>query len=162
MLTPLGLSADATWWTDCVPYFFIRTAGDTGRSQQGNVMRDVYDPFRRRRRLPQAMLPPRPSDAGMFTHTLPHEGARLKHEMAESAPTKLLITLGEVPAHVLTAIADEVKGPPAQRLSLRASYGQEGSITIRDVTAPWLALIHPGNMVAAWRARHQGWVAELR
>jgi hypothetical protein len=102
VLRPLGVEAEQTYFTDCLPTYFIKSGNNT----QATAIRDRYEPFAvaQRPRLPQADLPGRPSTTELVRLAVAEEGPTLRAQIAEAA-APIIVTLGQEAADVLARIA---------------------------------------------------------
>lgn len=151
VLTPLGVSPEQVYFTDCLPTYFVKT----GPGSQGARIRDVYDPFAANDGGPLAPadLPTRPTPRALVARSVAQERAVLLEQLAESAaPT--IVTLGQEAADVLTAIT----GHTRVVLDTGPDYGRRRPLRTDAGQANWLALTHPGNRTAAWADRHRQWM----
>lgn len=149
VLTPLSIDPDRTWFTDCLPYYFVKK----GRGSQGDRIAEVYQPFAAQHGLPPADLPSRPAASGLVRRTLTEEKEDLTRQFAEARAPRV-VTLGQEAADVLTGLAG------VERVVLRAdaSYGTPRSVTVGGTKLEWLPLTHPGNRTPAWREQHKQWM----
>jgi hypothetical protein len=159
VLKPMGITAQDTWFTDCIPWFFIKSS--TSRPQQAEVIQRVYEPVARELGLGFARLPARPNPEDLVDITLREEGARLKTEIAESR-TSLLVTLGEEPRRVMCSLAEDVGGSPRAALKVGPEYGRRGWLRVDGRRTDWYALTHPGNRSSQWAEARDGWEARMR
>jgi hypothetical protein len=150
VLEPLGVDPAAVWFTDAITTFHVKYAAGGQRPQQGDRLREVYDPFAQWRGRAPATLPPRPSPAQLVDRAVAEDGERLLAELAHAdAPT--VVTLGEEARRVLQRLADHAEGPPAQPLR-PDTHGLPGRVRVGGVERGWLALTHPGNRSLRWAA----------
>ena len=149
VLEPLGVSADAVHFTDCLPTYFVKS----GRISQAQVLAEVYGPFAAAQDLPVADLPPRPSASQLVSRAVEEEGANLHEQLCE-ADAPAIVTLGQEAADVLAVLtrADRVVLTPDD------TYGRERVITVDGRKLGWTALIHPGNRGEVWQRSHARWV----
>ncbi len=130
VLAPMGIAREATWFTDAVDRFFVKSGGWV--RQQAEAMAEAYAPFADRAALPPASLPSRPSASELIRTALQDHRERLLTELAEAAPP-LAVTLGEEARQVLLGLVDDAQGPPTQPLDSRrlggnaaGEYGEAG------------------------------------
>lgn len=165
VLAPLEVGADATWFTDAVDRYFVKSGGL--RRQQSEAIAADYAPFAAHAGLPAAVLPARPSVADLVALAATEHQARLRHELQEArAPT--VVTLGEEARRVFHAIADESSGQPTLPLDGRqlagkagSVYGKAGEARVGSHRMVWRALVHPGQRSATWTALHDRWIERL-
>lgn len=159
ILDPLGLAAEDVWFSDLLPWFFVKKrAGENQPRQQLDVIDEVYAPFAARAGLPPANLPLRPSIPKLCSYVLEHRREHLRNELLESG-ARVLITLGEEPRSVVERISDRVGGRVTTRLSsTMREYEHAGWADIAGRRLEWWALKHPGQRSPAWMALHQRWV----
>jgi hypothetical protein len=151
VLGPLGIAVDATWFTDCVNTYFVKT----GTRSQGAAWGTRFAPFAAAAGLPGPSIPRRPTVSGLVEAAVTDHAQRLRGELDESN-SPLVVTLGEEARQVLAAIADDSAGPPTQPLTrdTTRNYGQPGTITMFGQQRNWIALVHPGQRDTQWRAIH--------
>ncbi|MFA9430023.1 hypothetical protein [Egicoccus sp. AB-alg2] len=159
VLGPLGVDPCRTMFTDLVPRFFVKT-GTGGRAEQGDRIRDVYEPFARLVGLPPANLPARPAQRQLVSGVVTEERNRLRNELA-AAGASVIVTLGSEAREALRQIVDDADGVPARDLR-RDNYGEPGTLRIGRYRARWYALTHPGNRSPAWREVHAQWEQTVR
>jgi len=163
VLGPLGISAESTWFSDCVNTFFVKS----GKGSQGDAWRERYAPFAAAAGCSDATIPQRPSANELVTLAIEHHVDRLRAELLASN-TPRVVTLGEEARRVLAEITDESSGAPMQELTLQSDapigdlYGQKGRVHIGHWTASWMALVHPGQRSADWAAIHAAWIDRQR
>lgn len=171
VLDPLGVTSEQTWFTDAVNTFFVKKGASGSRggkpvNQQADVLATVYTPFATRVEcLEPATLPPRPSAAKLVDLAKREHRDRLRNELAEAQPSRV-VTLGEEARAVLACVVDDpASGPPTTPLagadSVRADYGRPGEVHIGDWSAEWYALIHPGNRDPRWTSLHKEWIERV-
>lgn len=164
VLSPLGIAADETWFTDAVDRFFVKR-GSRARPEQGDVIDAVYTPFAHRVGLPAASLPTRPNPSDLIRLAVTEHRDRLLSDIAASE-TSVVVTLGEEARRVLADIADHAEGPPTVALESRTgqtdAYGEPGQIRVAGRSAAWFAVTHPGNRSQAWRELHDLWISRRR
>lgn len=150
VLEPLGVRPGRTYFTDCLPFYFMKS----GKGSQGQRIADVYQPFAAEHGLPSAHLPPRPKPADLIQRTINEESDELRQQIKDAGSARI-VTLGQEAADVLAAVAEV--GP----VELRAdeAYGAPLAVIVGDARLEWLPLTHPGNRTPAWRVRHQQWAA---
>lgn len=163
ILEPLGVEPGEVWFSDLVPWFFVkRQGGESRRRQQFEAINQDYAPFATRHGLPAATLPLRPTLARLSSYAVEHRRDVLRRELVESG-TRVLITLGEEPRFVVERIADRVCGRVTQTLTARMTgYEDSGSLTIDGREIEWWALKHPGQRRTDWAALHQRWIDRRR
>lgn len=159
VLKPLGFDAKATWFTDALPWFFVKRSGSSTKREQGDVLDDIYEPFAAAAGLPSADLSSRPSRSQLVTMATTTERRRLREELAESGASSV-VTLGEEARRVLVGIADEADGLPTRPLHAKA-YGDRGRVRVGNHAAEWYALVHPGNRSAKWRQARDLWKSHV-
>jgi uracil-DNA glycosylase len=150
ILTPLGTTADRTYFTDCLPYYFLKS----GTRSQGHRISTIYQPFAAAHQLSQAELPHRPRPQDLVARTLAEEAPTLRDQLHESGARRV-VTLGQEAADAFAAIF----ATEPVRLRPDHTYGNHRSVTIANRRIDWLPLTHPGNRTPAWRIRHQQWTA---
>lgn len=167
VLEPLQIRPAETWFTDAVDQFFIKRGAAKTRGQ-ADVIRSIYDPFAAQVGLQPASLPIRPSPSALVRLASTEHRERLRSEFVAAAPA-VVITLGEEARLVLQAIADSASGRPLDRLAsarfdgaATGEYGEAGRVAVGEVSAPWHALVHPGQRATAWRQIHDAWVDRRR
>ena len=167
VLEPLGIDADATWFSDVVDRFFVKS-GNARRREQADAIAADYAPFAVAARLPEARLPSRPSTDELVEVALTEHAARLRAELAQ-AQAPVVVTLGEEARRVLLGFADAVTGPPTMplegrrfRASAAATYGEAGSVSLGNVQAHWYAVVHPGQHSPTWTELHDAWMDRRR
>jgi hypothetical protein len=153
ILTPLRTVPERTYFTDCLPYYFVKAGADS----QGQRIDEVYQPFALTHGLPAANLPARPSERELVSRTVLHEADTLRHQLQESG-TDHIVTLGQEAADVFAAVS----GAPPVHLRPDATYGLPRTAVIDGRRLTWLALTHPGNRILIWRTRHTQWSAGCR
>lgn len=148
VLRPLGVAAEQTYFTDCLPAYVVKN----GASSQQAAIDDVYAPFARDHGLPEADLPPRPTTTSLVATSVELEAAELRGQIAAAkAPT--IVTLGQEAADVLACLAG------VDRVALKPDgYGRDRPVEVADSSMRWWPLVHPGNRDAGWRKAHQAWV----
>lgn len=159
VLEPMGVGTNETWFTDCIPWFFVKSS--TGRPQQAQVIQDVYEPIAKELKLEPATLPARPAPSELVEITVRDEAARLRSEITESRAS-LLVTLGEEPRRVMCALGEEVGGPPSTQLKIGPEYGRRGWLRVDGRRLDWYAVTHPGNRSSRWTATRDQWEARIR
>lgn len=164
VLTPLNLDAAKVWYSDVVPWYFVkRSRSHGGRREQGDAIDTEYAPLvARDPRLAAACLPTRPSPRHLVRWASAQRRATLRKEILESeAP--LLVTVGEEARLVAAGIADHVEGAPTHPLCVTMQgYGELGAISILRRRVHWLALRHPAQHRAQWDEMHCRWVESVR
>ncbi|ODU27941.1 MAG: hypothetical protein ABS80_02985 [Pseudonocardia sp. SCN 72-51] len=151
ILRPLGVAPGRTWFTDCLPYYFVKQ----GSGSQGDRIAEVYQPFAALHGLPPADIPPRPKPAKLVRRALAEELDDLIRQFTEARAPRV-VTLGQEAADVLTGLAD------TERVVLRAdaSYGTPRPVTVGGTEVDWLPLTHPGNHTPVWNERHEEWTTD--
>jgi hypothetical protein len=153
VLNPLGVHPQETYFTDCLPTYFIKS----GPHSQSARIRTVYDPFAAASggRLSPADLPARPTPRELVGRAVLEERDLLLAQLAESgAPA--VVTLGQEAADVLAAITDS----PPITLVHDDTYGQPRSLNTAGRRVDWLALVHPGNRATSWASQHRTWMTQ--
>jgi hypothetical protein len=150
VLRPLRIPAERTYFTDCLPYYFVKTSPGS----QGHRIDHVYQPFATAHGLPQANLPHRPPIRELVRRAIADETVNLQDQFRESG-ADTVVTLGEEAAAVFAAIVG-VK-PPTLRPG--TTYGQPRPARINGRRIDWIPLTHPGNRAPTWRSRHAEWAA---
>lgn len=153
VLTPLGVVPDRTYFTDCLPYYFVKS----GHGSQGHRMAAVYQPFAAEHDLPPADLPPRPKPADLVHRTVTEEADELRQQINEAGAAQI-VTLGQEAADAFAGIA----GVDPVELRPDEAYGAPRPAAIGETHVEWLPLTHPGNRTPTWRTRHKQWVARLK
>lgn len=163
ILDPLGVDPADVWFSDLVPWFFVKKrAGTSQPRQQLDAINEDYAPFAARVGLPAAHLPARLSEAKLTAYAVENRRDHLRRELLES-DTRVLITLGEEPRHVIERIADRVAGRVTSPLTAAmARYEDAGALTIEGREIEWWALKHPGQRKAEWMSLHQRWIERRR
>jgi uracil-DNA glycosylase len=148
ILTPLGITGEQTYFTDCLPYYFVKS----GTGSQGQRISAVYQPFAAAHGLPRAELPYRPRPHELIARTIADEASTLRHQLHESGAAHV-VTLGQEAADAFAAIF------ATEQVLLRPdhTYGHHRPVIIADRRIDWLPLTHPGNRTPTWRARHTRW-----
>lgn len=159
VIAPLNVDPSRVWFTDCIPYFFIKSSNE--QAQQAEVIRDIYEPIAAELKLGSATLPPRPSPASLVRETIDAQGKRLRSEIEESA-APVVVTLGEEARLVMHELADECAGPSTRRLQSGDGYGDPGSATFGGQESIWYALSHPGNRSSTWTTARSEWVSKVQ
>ena len=167
VLAPLGMAAEATWFSDVVDRFFVKS-GNARRREQADAINADYAPFAVEAGLPEARLPSRPGTEELIQLGLAEHSQRLREELTQ-ARAPVVVTLGEEARRVLQGIADSAGGPPALPLEGRrltgdagATYGEAGTVTLGDIDAQWYALVHPGQRSPVWTGLHDAWIKRRR
>jgi hypothetical protein len=174
VLKPLGKSPASTWFTDAVPWFFVKRAPKTSAkipsppSQQADVLDDVYTRLvvhlaKRGGHLPKWDLPSRPSIA-QLVDAASDRSAELRDEVLASRAATL-ITLGEEARRVATKLADEPGNVSSIPLSLAMSnddYATKRELMIGDQKVNWWALRHPGSRDRRWQDKDEAWRESAR
>jgi hypothetical protein len=176
-LDPLGLQPNQVTFTDVYPVFMVKgsTSGSGGGPrQQGDAIREEYDPIASALGFPASSLPPRLSKAQLPRRAAEDFGEQLVQDLAATA-APLVITLGEEPWQTLALLDAVHLEPPADRIVdlYGAAYGQRGRLRIGGYEAEWLPLVHPGllrsdtgtpppdgstsHTTAGWNALHHHW-----
>lgn len=152
VLSPLKVSPDKAWFTDAIPWYFVKT----GARQQGSAITERYGPFAKSRGLPPTELPERPKARELVDLAVRSQAVRIRREILESE-AGLVVTLGQEAWDTLVGVANNPK-PPGDRLTSLA-YGKRGTIEIDGRKLEWLPLAHPGivRQSKAWREAHQAW-----
>lgn len=150
-LKPLTIDAKTVWFTDALPWYFLKQESDQAKAQA------LYNKVAAELGHQPSDLPARPPIAQLVEEAVSTRRDALRAELLESeAP--LVITLGEEARLVAAGIADAVDGPPANELALDASdYGRAGSLTIDGNAIAWRALKHPGQHHRDWVNKHDTW-----
>lgn len=152
-LKPLKIDSKAVWFTDALPWYFVKDDAD-GQAKAQALYNKVAVELGRQ----PSDLPTRPSVAQLVEEAVTTRRGALRAELLESeAP--LVITLGEEARLVAAGIADTVDGPPANELAIDLSdYGRAGSLTIDGTAVAWRALKHPGQHHPDWVNKHESWM----
>lgn len=152
VLVPLGVSPDRTWFTDCLPTYFVKA----GKGSQGERIRSVYDEFAASHAaLRPADLPKRPAPSVLVERAIRNEGAGLLGEIRRSGAARI-VTLGQEAADVLAEIAELDR----VQLDCGASYGTARPLAVDHQSFDWIPLTHPGNRTSRWVERHARWAAD--
>lgn len=150
VLRPLGVSVEATYFTDCLPYYFVKS----GAGSQGARIAEVYVPFAEVNGLPVAELPPRPTEKVLVRRTLDEESGELGDQLVGSGAARV-VTLGQEAADVFAVLT----GSENVLLKQDLGYGTWVAVHFQGRRFDWLPLTHPGNRNQAWKGRHQRWIA---
>lgn len=153
VLAPLGVSPERTYFTDCLPYYFVKG----GEGSQRARIDEVYRPFAIEHSLPAWDLPPRPDKDQLVARSLAEEADVLGAQIAESGASRI-VTLGQEAADVLAgcfAVARVLLRPDA-------GYGVPRPLARAGRATDWIPLTHPGNRTPVWTGRHRRWAAEAR
>lgn len=164
VLEPLGLDPAEVWFSDAVPWYFVKRAGARAKKrEQGDAIDEDYAPLAARDgRVPAASIPTRPSTSTLIRYAIEERRDALRAEILESE-TPLLVTLGEEARQVVAGIADRIDGGPCEPLrATMVGYAKRGSLLVRERRVEWLALRHPGQRNKDWRKLHEAWIATLR
>jgi uracil-DNA glycosylase len=151
ILTPLGVAPEKTYFTDCLPYYFVKS----GKGSQGQRINEVYQPFATAHHLPSADLPARPAVNDMVRRTVADEAGTLLEQLHESMADQV-VTLGQEAADAFAKIV----GADPVELRPDGTYGTPRSVSIADRRIDWVPLTHPGNRNPAWRTRHARWASD--
>lgn len=161
ILEPLGISPGDVWFSDLVPWFFIKKGSITRRAQF-EAIRDEYAPFAARVGLPAANLPLRLTAPSLCRYSIEQRADHLRRELLES-DARVLVTLGEEPRYVVERIADSVGGRVTRPLkATMTDYEQAGALEVDGREIEWWALKHPGQRDPEWRATHRRWIERRR
>jgi hypothetical protein len=151
VLNRLDVSQDATWFSDCVPLFFVKR----GRGSQGAALDSVYDKIAQDLGFERSDLPPRPPASALVAEAVSSQRERLRSEiLASGAP--IVVTLGEEARHVLVQVCDASSGDGIKKLN-RDMYGGRGLVSIDETQRDWFALKHPGQRSEDWAKTHANW-----
>ncbi|HEX5656148.1 MAG TPA: hypothetical protein VFX59_03095 [Polyangiales bacterium] len=158
-LTPLGLSPGSVTFTDVYPVFVVKSASGAKR-EQGDAIREEYDPLASLMGFQSCTLPPRPSERELPKLAAERFGARLLDDLT-SADSSLVITLGREVWNTLVRIPQLRAQPPVTEFDALKSdhYGAVGSLWINARRVDWLPLVHPGLLgrVSDWETLHAAW-----
>jgi hypothetical protein len=150
VLEPLSVAAAATFFTDCLPCYFVKR----GPGSQGDRIDEVYRPFAGRVGIAAPDIPTHPREAELVKRSIRDEGADLVNQLSSSGAGRI-VTLGQESADVLATLG----GVERRALRPDAEYGSPRTIQIEGESFDWLPLTHPGNQSPVWRTRHQAWMA---
>jgi hypothetical protein len=157
VIEPLGIRPDRVFFTDLITRYFVKY-GSRRRPQQGDRIRDIYQPFAIAADLPEARLPSRPTPRGLTAMASREERARLRDELVE-AGAPLMVTLGAEARAVIEQIADESSGAPTRPLDRTdLKYAEPGRVAVGAYEASWCALTHPGNRSPQWETARARWL----
>lgn len=150
VLDPLGVSPDRTYFSDCLPNYFVKT----GAGSQGQRIRTVYNEFAATvgEPLHLADLPDRPKPGQLVERAIRDERNELLDQIQQSGAARI-VTLGQEAADVLVGIA----GLAEINLGTRLDYGAPRKAIIGTRALEWIPLTHPGNRTPHWVARHDEW-----
>ncbi|PPK70846.1 hypothetical protein V5P93_002708 [Actinokineospora auranticolor] len=152
VLEPLGLDPCATYFTDCVPTYFVKTG-----PRQTRAMNE-YDRFALTTGLPLARLPRRPAKPDLVRVALRTEGRELLRQIRE-ADAPVVITLGKEAADILAGLTGTDRVP----FRVTGDYGSTRVVPLGGRELRWIPLIHPGTRHdVAWRNCHTRWVLSRR
>jgi uracil-DNA glycosylase len=159
ILDPLGVDEADVWFSDLVPWFFVKKrSGASGPRQQLEAIQEDYAPFAAREGLPEAKLPERLPIAKLVSYAVAERREHIRRELLASE-TRVLITLGEEPRSVVERIADRVHGRVTKPLTTSMTeYESAGALVIEGRKIEWWALKHPGQRKPEWMALHQRWI----
>lgn len=151
VLTRLGVEPERTYFTDCLPTYFVKT----GPGSQGARIREVYDTFAATTggALAPADLPPRPRTSDLVCIAVTQERHTLLDQLAEAA-APVVVTLGQEAADVFAVLS----GVDPVVLNTGPDYGRSYTVTVDGHQMDWIPLTHPGNRTPAWRDRHRQWM----
>lgn len=157
VLRPKGFELPDVWMSDVEPWFQVKFGTPTKR-QQGDVLRDIYNPFAAASgRRPAASLPRRLTPKALVAHAISEERERLRSELLESA-APIVLTLGEEARQILLEVVDAATGLPTSALNT-LDYGRPGWVDVSGRTMEWIALVHPGQRASRWVEAHRVWAA---
>lgn len=159
-LRPLGIPVERTAFTDVFPVFMVKSGG-TNRREQGDAIREAYDPIAERMGKARCTLPNRIDSADLPEKAAARFGPRLLRDL-EASRAPLVITLGREVWETLVLLSPLAARPPCARFDDLNSkqYGARGSLQIAGRTVEWLPLVHPGLLKgkgAEWEGRHAVW-----
>jgi hypothetical protein len=158
-LTPLGLAPERVTFTDVYPVFVVKSSNGA-RREQGDAIRQEYDPLAAAMGFLPSTLPPRPSEGELPRQAAERFGARLLEELAGADPS-LVITLGrEVWATLMRLPALRAQPPASEFDALKSDrYGTVGALKLNGRRVDWLPLVHPGLLGRAseWETLHASW-----
>lgn len=143
-LTPLGLGAERTTFTDVYPVFLIKSASGS-RREQGDAIRAEYDSIAPAMGLPTCTLPARIARAKLPALAAAEFADRLLADL-DASRGPLVITLGEEVWATFMAIERLQARPPCTRFDelYGDTYGQTGKVNVAGRELTWLPLVHPG------------------
>lgn len=164
-LAPLGIPVENTAFTDVYPVFMVKRGGGASR-EQGDAIREDYDPIAERMGNARCTLPPRISSNQLPLQAATRFGQRLVDDL-EASRTSLVITLGREVWDTLILLSAMNARPPCARFDDLNSeqYGARGSLKIGGRTVEWLPLVHPGLLkgdASEWARRHSTWSERQR
>lgn len=144
-LRPLGLKESSAAFTDICPVFFVKYGSGGGRREQGDAIRDEYDPIAREMGLMKSTLPARPTAARLPRLAAARFAGRIVSDLAESS-AELVITLGPEVWNTLVLIPQLRARPPVTSFKdlYGLTYGSMGTLQVAGRTVDWLPLVHPG------------------
>jgi hypothetical protein len=158
-LTPLGLSPTRVTFTDVYPVFLVKSSGGHKR-EQGDAIRQEYDPLAPLLGFAPCTLPPRLSESELPREAAQRFGARLLEDLASANPS-LVITLGREVWTTLRLLPQLRAQPPVTEFDGLKSehYGAVGSLWINARRVDWLPLVHPGLLgrPSEWETLHASW-----
>ncbi|WP_018686635.1 hypothetical protein [Actinokineospora enzanensis] len=152
VLDPLRLDPRATYFTDCVPTYFVKA----GERQDRAISQ--YDRFAPTAGLPLSHLRRRPDRRDLVRVALHAEGRELLRQLRESdAPT--VITLGKEAADVFAGLVGTDRVPFCRT----GDYGAARHIPLGGRELRWIPLVHPSTRRdIGWRNCHARWVLAHR
>ncbi|HVL52128.1 MAG TPA: hypothetical protein VM754_11565 [Actinomycetota bacterium] len=174
-LTPLGLRRHEVAFADVYPIYMLKYRGKgKGRREQGDAIRDDYDPIAPDMGLKQSTLPARIPSGKLPAAAAARFGDQLRRDLQETQP-ELVITLGkEVWETILLVLGGEATSPVRAFEDLYGDhYGSRGRLKLGGRPVEWLPLIHPGliggaapagnlepqrRTVAGWNDLHTEWI----
>jgi hypothetical protein len=157
-LTPLGLTPDRVTFTDVFPVFLVKSS--SRKREQGDAIRQEYDPLAEALGFAPATLPERLSERELPKAAAERFGARLTEDLAQ-ANASLVITLGREVWATLLRLPQLRPQPPVTEFDALKSddYGGVGSLWINARRVDWLPLVHPGLLgrPSEWETLHAAW-----
>lgn len=164
ILDPLGLATRDVWFSDAVPWYFVkRSAKPRAKREQGDAMDADYAPLAARDpSAPPVSLTTRPSVDHLVRWSVAERREALRRELLESE-ARVLITLGEEARRVIVGIADAIAGGVERALEEKMTgYAEPGTCSIGGHRTRWFALRHPGQRGKGWSALHRAWTESVR
>jgi len=165
ILDPLGLDTGEVWFSDAVPWYFVKRSARPGRAkrEQGDAMDTDYAPLAARDpSAPLHSLTTRLSVDQLVRWSVTERREALRREILESE-ARVLITLGEEARRVIVGIADSIAGGGERTLEEKMTgYAEPGTCSIEGHRTRWFALRHPGQRGKGWSALHRAWTESVR
>lgn len=164
-LTPLGIPVERTAFSDVFPVFMVKSGGPS-RREQGDAIREEYDPIAERMGKRPSTLPARMTSAELPPRAAKRFGATLISDI-EASGASVVITLGREVWETLVLLPGLNARPPCSHFDELNSdrYGARGSLQVGGRTIEWLPLVHPGLLrgdASEWARRHAGWAESQR